>query len=164
MLAASALVAGCSSGDPEPAAGLDQPVSLASSGSISVVAAAAPAPPLETGPMAVFVVLLNDGSEPDTLTGVSSPAATTAAVHATRSSGGMSGMGPAGPQEVPAGRTLSMGPGGLHIMLEDLVAPVVQGDSLTVTLELSRAGRVVLTLPVVTYGDVLARLGEYAPQ
>lgn len=165
VLALCLFASGCSSGAPESQPAVDTPaLSLGSVGTISVVAAAAPAPPIESGPMAVYVVLVNSGADADTLTGVSSPAATSGAVHATRNTGGMSGMGPAGPQEIAAGETLAMGPGGLHIMLEELVAPVVAGDSLVINLELSRSGTLALTLPVVTYGDVLARLGEYAPR
>jgi copper(I)-binding protein len=158
------LLAACSSGDAVSDRDAVEPAAiLASAGDISVVAAAAPAPPIETGPMAVYVVLANAGTVPDTLTGVSSPAATGGSVHATRNADGMSGMGPAGPLAIEPGEHLRMGPGGLHIMLDDLVTPVAPGDSILVELELTRAGRLSVTLPVVTYGDVLDRLGAFAP-
>src|SRR5690606_38888012 len=67
------LLAACSSGDAVSDRDAVEPAAiLASAGDISVVAAAAPAPPIETGPMAVYVVLANAGTVPDTLTGVSS--------------------------------------------------------------------------------------------
>ena len=112
--------------------------------------------------MAVYVVIGNSGSAPDTLVAVSSPAATRGSVHATRNSGGMSGMGPAGALAVEPGGVLTMEPGGIHVMLDELLVPVVAGDSITLQLEFTRTGSIAVTLPVVTYGDVRSRLGRYA--
>ena len=132
---------------------------LAVAGSMAVVAAAAPAPPLETGPMAVYLVLENRGSLPDTLLAVSSPAASRGSVHATTTANGMSGMGPAGVLPVEPNGVLRMEPGGLHMMLDGLAGPIHAGDSLEVQLRFSREGELTLTLPVVTYADVQGLLG-----
>lgn len=52
---------------------------------------------------------------------------------------------------IAAGETISFAPaGGLHLMLEDLAAPLVDGDRFVVTLELAEHGSVtveVLTTP-----------------
>lgn len=133
---------------------------IATAGGIAVLAAAAPAPPLETGPMAVYLILENRGSMPDTLIGVSSPSASRGSVHATATANGMSGMGPAGPLAVEPGGSLRMEPGGLHIMLDGLGGPVHAGDSLVVQIRLSREGDLTFTIPVVTYADVQGLLGS----
>lgn len=127
---------------------------IAASGDMVVIAAAAPAPPLETGPMAVYLVLGNRGSQPDTLLGVTSPSTSRGDIHATSTANGMSGMGPAGALPINPGEVLRMAPGGLHVMLDGLTAPIQAGDSLVLNLQLSRTGEVTFTIPVVTYADV----------
>jgi copper(I)-binding protein len=50
--------------------------------------------------------------------------------------------------EVPAGGSVSFAPGGLHVMLLDLKAPLAAGGVFTVTLHLARAGDLDLPVPV----------------
>lgn len=163
---AGAFLLACSAPSDETAAStpLVSGEPIATQGDLALLAAAAPAPPLETGPMAVYVVVANRGTVADTLVGVSSPAAARGSVHESWTDDGVSGMGPAGAVAVEPNDTLRMTPGGLHVMLDDLNAPLVAGDSLTLTLEFSRGGGFTITLPVVTYGDVPDLLGPYAPR
>jgi copper(I)-binding protein len=49
---------------------------------------------------------------------------------------------------VPAGATVSLEPGGLHIMLLDLVADLEPGDEFELTLVFAEAGEVTLTVDV----------------
>lgn len=49
---------------------------------------------------------------------------------------------------VPAGGSVALEPGGYHIMLMDLVAPLEVGTTLTVTLTFEEAGEVVVTAEV----------------
>ena len=44
--------------------------------------------------------------------------------------------------EIPAGGSVTLEPGGHHIMLMDLVEPIEPGDTIPVTLELERAGEI----------------------
>jgi len=44
--------------------------------------------------------------------------------------------------EVPAGETVSLEPGGFHLMLIDLAGPIEMGDTIPVTLTFERAGEV----------------------
>jgi copper(I)-binding protein len=55
---------------------------------------------------------------------------------------------------VPAGDSLVLAPGGLHVMLELTGSnPPQKGDSLPLTLRFRHAGDVTVSLPVRAYGD-----------
>jgi hypothetical protein len=54
---------------------------------------------------------------------------------------------------IPAGRTVSLSPGGLHIMFLDLKAPLTAGQSFDLELTFKSAGK--MTVPV-TVGDIAA--------
>lgn len=112
--------------------------------------------------MAVYLVIANEGSLPDTLIAATSMTAARGSVHATRNANGMSGMGPAGPLAIEPGGLLRMAPGGIHVMLDDLMVPLAAGDSITVRLEFSRTDPIDVALPVVTYADIRAQLGPFA--
>ncbi len=65
----------------------------------------------------------------------------------------MAGMGemtmrPIDSLELPAGDTVVLEPGGYHIMLIDLVAPLETGQEIEVTLTFENAGERVITVPV----------------
>lgn len=54
--------------------------------------------------------------------------------------------------EIPAGGTVTLGPGGLHLMLVGLTAPLAEGDRVPVTLVFEAAGEVPLELLVAGAG------------
>ena len=65
----------------------------------------------------------------------------------------MAGMGqmtmrPIDSLELPAGETVTLEPGGYHIMLIDLVAPLETGQEIEVTLTFESAGERTITVPV----------------
>ena len=65
----------------------------------------------------------------------------------------MGGMGqmtmqPIDSLELPAGETVALEPGGYHIMLIDLVAPLETGQEIEVTLTFENAGERTITVPV----------------
>lgn len=49
---------------------------------------------------------------------------------------------------LPAGETVSLKPGGYHIMLLDLVAPLEVGSTISVTLTFATAGEITIDVPV----------------
>ena len=49
---------------------------------------------------------------------------------------------------LPAGKAVTLEPGGYHIMLEDLVAPLEVGKEITVTLTFDTAGTREITVPI----------------
>ena len=50
---------------------------------------------------------------------------------------------------IPAGETVTLMPGGYHVMLMDLKRPLKQGETVTVTLRFEKAGAVTLPLAVL---------------
>jgi copper(I)-binding protein len=89
-------------------------------------------------------------SQLDRLVGVESQAARSAEVHETRAEDGIMRMGPADPGDlaVGPGRSLEMRPGGLHIMLMGLQAPLVDGDTVRIDLLFESGARLTVPAPV----------------
>ena len=91
---------------------------------------------------------------PMTLVGVSTPAAGLAQVHEMKLEGGVMKMRPVDALELPAGKAVALTPGGLHVMLMDLKAPLVKGGSVPMTLVLQDTkgvqSKVEISLPVDT--------------
>ena len=88
----------------------------------------------------------------DMLLAASSPAATRVTLHSTSASGAMKAVDGL---ELPAGQPVALVPGGDHLMLEGLVAPLVPGASVTLELTFETAGEIQLEVPVVALVDVL---------
>jgi periplasmic copper chaperone A len=68
---------------------------------------------------------------------VTTPAARSAQIHESHVEAGRAMMHPVDALKLPAGKAVELRPGGYHVMLEDLVKPLVAGDRvpLTFTIE-----------------------------
>jgi len=91
---------------------------------------------------AVYVTFVNDGAKSDRLLGVSSPMATHASLHSNEVSGGVNHMHEMPGVDIPAGKTVELKPGELHIMLEGLQHPLKEGEMVPLTLKLANEGDV----------------------
>lgn len=89
-----------------------------------------------------YFTVANAGKDPDRLVAVSSPAAATASLHTMAMDGTVMKMRPVASLPVPAGGTLTLAPGGYHVMLEDLAKPLVKGDKIPLRLTFEKAGPV----------------------
>ena len=90
---------------------------------------------------AVYLKLVNDGGQPDRLTGARSAVATVAEIHESMVENNVMTMRPvAGGLEIPAKGQAELKPGGYHIMLMGLNRDLKAGDSFTVTLQLEKSG------------------------
>lgn len=58
-------------------------------------------------------------------------------------------MRPVAAIDLPAGTAVSLQPGGYHVMLFDLAAPLEVGDTITLTLVFTTADEVVVKVPVL---------------
>jgi hypothetical protein len=85
---------------------------------------------------------LTGGTQSDRLVGASTPRASMVQIHVVVDSNGVAGMREVDGVDVPAGRTVSLAPGGTHLMLMGLDGPLVAGQDLPLTLVFERAGRV----------------------
>lgn len=70
-------------------------------------------------------------------------------VHEVVMSGGSMTMREVDKIVLPAGETVSLKPGGYHIMLLDLVNPLEVGSSISVTLTFATAGEITVDVPVL---------------
>jgi copper(I)-binding protein len=97
---------------------------------------------------AAYVTVMNHGAKADRLLSVMTPVASHADVHKTVMEGEIMKMEPAGVIDIPAMGMLEMKPGGLHIMMMGLKAPLKEGSEIDVTLVFETAGEVKVKVPV----------------
>lgn len=97
---------------------------------------------------AVYLTLHNKGGRGDRLMGVSTPVAKRAALHGHRMQGDMMRMYRAGPLALPAGGTVALRPGGLHVMLMGLTRRLEKGATFAMTLSFEKAGTVEVRVPI----------------
>jgi len=96
----------------------------------------------------VFLTLVNHTDAPDRLIAGSSEAAAAVALHSHIIDGEVMRMRQVEAVELPAGETVTLEPGGLHIMLIDLKAPLREGSTIPLTLNFERAGEVAVEVRV----------------
>lgn len=92
----------------------------------------------------------------DRLMGASSPVASSVELHETVMDQGVMKMREVKGMQIPAGGTVMLQPGGLHIMLMNLKQPLKEGESVPLTLVFEKAG------PVTTSATV-AKAGASSP-
>ncbi|MFY8095016.1 MAG: copper chaperone PCu(A)C [Niveispirillum sp.] len=118
----------------------------------------ASAPQAKAG--AAFLTLNIDAGA-DKLLSASSPVAERTELHTHLMEGGIAKMRPVeGGIPVNAGTPTELKPGGLHIMLMGLKAPLKQGDSFPLTLKFEKAGDVSVTVPVQGPGAMAPMQGH----
>lgn len=91
-------------------------------------------------PGAVYVTIENKGEADDRLTGAFTDHAAMAMVHQNELVNGVARMRMAGEINIPAGNRIQMVPGGTHIMLEGLRAPLKKGDRFDLVLKFRKGG------------------------
>ena len=145
---ALALAACADDATPEPTATPDPTPAAPAAGLVADGAYARSAP--AGGVSAVYLTLQNGTSAADTLLAAVTVAAGRVEIHQTQDVGdGLSGMVPVeGGLAVPAGGTVTMEPGGLHVMLLDLQRELAAGDTLDVELQFSSGDRRTVRAPV----------------
>lgn len=90
-----------------------------------------------------FLTITNTGDAPDRLIAVSSPASGIGEVHEMKVVDGVMTMRPVdGGIEIPAHGSVTLAPGGFHLMFMDLKEPFVAGEKLPVRLTFEKAGSV----------------------
>src|SRR6516164_891409 len=100
-----------------------------------------------------YLTIENKGTAPDRLIGGSSDAAGKVEVHEMEMNNGVMTMRPVDKGlTIDPGKTVKLAPGGYHLMLMDLKAPLKQGDKLPITLEFEKAGKVQVSLDVQAVG------------
>ena len=108
------------------------------------------------GAGAVFLTI-NNGGAADRLVAASTPVAAMAELHTHMEMNGVMTMRKIDEIIVPAGQSIVLQPGGLHIMLMNMTAALKEGDTFPLTLTFDKAGTVNVTAKV---GGVAA-MGEH---
>jgi periplasmic copper chaperone A len=118
---------------------VDQPWSTATPGGASVAAG--------------YMTIKNTGTEPDRLTGASTPVAGKVEVHEMTMENGVMRMRPlASGLEIKPGQTVELKPNSFHLMLENLKEPLKQGQPFKATLTFAKAGPVDVNFMVEPIG------------
>jgi copper(I)-binding protein len=132
--------------------------------SLAIAGAAAAAGPVEvsnawaraTAPSAktgvAYLTIANKGAADDRLVSAETPAAAKAEPHMTTNDNGVMKMRPVPAIAVKAGQQLELKPGGFHLMLVGLKAPLKEGQSIPLTLNFEKAGKVEVMVKVEKAG------------
>lgn len=97
-----------------------------------------------------FLTIENAGTEADRLVSATSPVSDDVQIHEMSMEGDVMKMRalPDG-IELPAGETVTLAPGGYHLMFMAIKQPFVEGETVPVTLTFEKAGSVELELPIM---------------
>lgn len=104
------------------------------------------------GTGAGFMAIRNAGTTADRLLEARAPIARVVELHTHIRDGDVMRMRPVQAIELPPGETVTLRPGGLHIMLIGLTGPLRQGEQVPLTLVFERAGPVEVQLNVEAAG------------
>ena len=94
-----------------------------------------------------YLKLANRGAA-DRLLSATAPVAASVEMHSMVMEGDVMKMRQVDAIDLPAGQTVELKPGGYHLMLMGLKAPLKDGDKLPLTLKFEKAGAVVVTVNV----------------
>lgn len=97
---------------------------------------------------AAFMTLKNGSGSDDKLVAASSPVAASAELHNHIMEGDIMRMREVPSIDIPAGGTVGLQPGGLHVMLMGLKEPLRQGEVFPLTLTFAKAGAITVEVPV----------------
>jgi len=100
-----------------------------------------------------YFTVTNTGSTPDTLVSAATANSDHVEIHEMAMKDGVMTMRPvAKGVTIAPGKSVNFAPGGYHLMLMGLKAPLKQGDKVPVTLQFEKAGKVGVTLDVQGIG------------
>ena len=102
---------------------------------------------------AAYMTITNNGKTPDRVSCISSDASAQCQIHSMTMEGGVMKMRPVeGGLEIKPGETVTLAPGGFHVMLVTLKHPLETGQTVKATLKFDKAGTVDVDYPVVAIG------------
>jgi len=95
-----------------------------------------------------YMTVKNAGKTPDKLISAISPAAEKVETHVTVKEGDIFRMREVKGYDIPAGGSFELKPGGAHLMLVNVKAPLKEGEKVPLTLRFEHAGQVKTELQV----------------
>ncbi len=116
-------------------------------GDLTITEVFARASVIDTG--AAYLSVANAGAGDDLLIAAATPMAAVVELHEMAMDGDAMIMRPLdGGIVVPAGGSVTLAPGGLHVMLFGLTGHLVEGETLPLTLQFEQAGEILLEIPI----------------
>ena len=104
-----------------------------------------------------FLKLENGGAD-DKLLSASAAVSSAVKLHSMTMEGDVMRMRQVDGVALPAGKTVELKPGGLHIMFVGLKAPLKAGDSFAMKLKFQKAGEVTVTVNIEAAGAAAAAM------
>lgn len=96
---------------------------------------------------AAYGVLTNHGSEADRLVSVAVPGAANVEIHTAGMEDGVMRMRRVEAIDIPGGETVTLAPGGYHVMVMGLADAIAAGTDVEITFTFEKAGPVATTAP-----------------
>jgi hypothetical protein len=97
------------------------------------------------GNTAAYLTITAAAGQADALLSASSPAADMVQVHeVSTDASGMTGMHPIDRLDIPAGTSVTLKPGGYHLMVMGVTSELAVGGTVEIDLEFEHAGKVVV--------------------
>ena len=109
-------------------------------------------------PGGAYLTVINKGKAADRLLRAESAIAARVELHRSVMEGGMMRMLPVEAIVVPAGGEIELAPGGYHLMLMGLKAPLSAGARVPLTLVFEKAGRIDVKITVIPLGAKAAKM------
>jgi copper(I)-binding protein len=100
-----------------------------------------------------FMKIENKSGPADQLVSASSPIAGEVQLHEMSMEGSVMKMRQVKDIAVPAGGSVELKPGGLHLMFINIKAPLAAGETVPVKLKFAKAGEVEVSMPVNVMGQ-----------
>lgn len=155
-LAAAMFLAGCEAAEPQPEPVIEEEatpaIELGETG-LTVADARMVMAPVPSNPAAVYFDLANTNETDATLQSVSIRGAFESKLHVTSTDGGMASMSEVATMTIPAGETLSLAPGGNHVMAFNVSPATGPGDRVDVTITLDGGREETFKAEVRAAGD-----------
>lgn len=137
---------------PKPAAAAAQAAREFKAGAVTVRAPWARATPGGAKVAGVYLEIEAAAGTEDRLLGARSPVSGTVEIHDHINDGGVMRMRRIEAVAVKGATAVVLKPGGLHVMLMDLVQPLKAGETVKLTLLFERAGAVEIEAPIMPIG------------
>jgi copper(I)-binding protein len=119
--------------------------------------ARATAPTARAG--SAYMTIVNSAATADRLLRAESSVAARVELHTVIKEGDVMRMREVPAIDVPANGKATLAPGGFHVMLMELKAPLKAGDTAAITLVFEKAGRIDIAVPILPLGAAPA--GEH---
>jgi copper(I)-binding protein len=126
----------------------DQPRAEAHSESLTIESAWAAPTPAGVDVSAGYLTITNQTATNDRLLFATSPRAERVEIHEMTMDGTVMQMRPIDTLVAPAGESVSLGPGGAHLMFYGVTQPFVSDENIPVELTFEMAGVIAVDIPV----------------